>query len=82
MSEALRDRVSTALRSALLGEIDGAINGVDAVYIGENAIRLAVLADAVINDLGLMRQTFPPSKYQEHCLSRIVSDWYRCEEDH
>lgn len=49
----MRGRISDILRSALLGEIDGAINGVDDIYIGEDTIRLAVLADALMEGLGL-----------------------------
>lgn len=51
----LRDRIAAVLRDRPLNEIEGAVNGVDNIYVGdyvgESAIHLAPLADAVIAEL-------------------------------
>lgn len=56
-SSNLRDRIAAVLRDRLLNEIEGAVNGVDNIYVGdyvgESAIHLTALADAVIRELGL-----------------------------
>jgi hypothetical protein len=55
MSDSLRDRIAAVLRDRLLNEIEGAVNGVDNIYVGdyvgESAIHLTPLADAVIAEL-------------------------------
>ena len=52
MTDNLRDRIAAVQRDRLLNEIDGAVNGVDNIYVGdyveESAIHLTPLADAVI----------------------------------
>lgn len=49
----LRDRLIGVLRSALLDEIAGSINGVMHVYVGEATIRLDVITDALLVELNL-----------------------------
>ena len=54
-SDNLRNRIAEVLRDRLLNEIEGAVNGVDNIYVGDwvgdSAIHLTPLADAVIEAL-------------------------------
>ena len=50
---ALRDRIMEILRSHLLDEIEGSINGVVHVYVGEATIRLDVITEALLVELNL-----------------------------
>ena len=67
----VRDRIVAAARDVLLRELS-AINGVDAVYVGEETIHLDLLADAVIAELGLKRVDGPLKGTPVH---RFVTDW-------
>ena len=49
----LRDRLMGVLRSHLLDEIEGSINGVFHVYVGEATIRLDVITEALLVELNL-----------------------------
>ena len=49
----LRDRIIGVLRSCLLDEIEGSINGVVHVYVGEATIRLDVITEALLVELDL-----------------------------
>lgn len=53
MSGDLRTKITSVLREYLLTELSSAINGVHHVYIGEDTIRLDVLADKLIQELSL-----------------------------
>jgi hypothetical protein len=81
VTDNLRDRIAAVLRDKLLDEIDGAVNGVDNIYVGdwvgESAIHLTPLADAVIAALGLRRAS-KPNDYdyvQYPPGDRYITDW-------
>lgn len=81
MTDPVHDRIAAVLRDKLLEAIDGAINGVDNIYIGdyveESVIHLPTLADAVIEALALTRED-PNQAWIEAGLPikhRYVTEW-------
>ena len=81
MSDNLRTRIAAVLRDRLLNEIEGAVNGVDNIYVvgdwvGDSTIHLTPLADAVIEALRLTRVT----RSQNPPIHRYVTSWETTDE--
>jgi hypothetical protein len=72
----LRTRIAAVLRRGILDDVLVAVDGVHDIYVGDDTIRLLPLADAVIRELKLEKQTLNREMWAAAPnVCRYVTDW-------